>query len=301
MKAQKADLLKACWAEFQKYEAWLRRQSLSVHSKRAYRSRVNHFLVFLATGNGEYGDVLTDKACRDVAVKEYKAYMKRVIKAKPTSVNSALTAIDHFYEFMGMSRSGVKREDLPQVAPKALEPTEQRRFIGAAERCRRKKDKAVTFLLLYSGIRVGECSALNVEDIPVNKRSGKVIVRAGKGDRYREVPLNQKAREALLEWLSERRQKFGEEGGDPLFVNPQGRRMSSTSLDRIVRKVGRNVGLELSAHILRHTCLTNLVRNGSDLVLVAEIGGHRRLETTKRYTLPTSQDREAAMESLCTE
>ena len=47
-----------------------------------------------------------------------------------------------------------------------------------------------------------------------------------------------------------------------------------------------------------HSCLTNLVRRGHDLVLVAEIAGHKRLETTRRYRSPTEGDREAAMESL---
>ncbi|MHC4610674.1 MAG: tyrosine-type recombinase/integrase [Planctomycetota bacterium] len=49
---------------------------------------------------------------------------------------------------------------------------------------------------------------------------------------------------------------------------------------------------------MRHTCLTNLVRAGHDLVLVAEIAGHKRLETTRRYSLPTEQDRASAMESI---
>jgi integrase/recombinase XerC len=50
--------------------------------------------------------------------------------------------------------------------------------------------------------------------------------------------------------------------------------------------------------VLRHTCLTSLVRSGNDLVLVAEIAGHKRLETTRRYSLPSREDRETAMEEL---
>ncbi|HEY9786543.1 MAG TPA: site-specific integrase, partial [Candidatus Obscuribacterales bacterium] len=64
------------------------------------------------------------------------------------------------------------------------------------------------------------------------------------------------------------------------------------------RKVGHSCGLALSPHILRDTLLTNLVRNGNDLILVAEIGGHKRLETTKRYTLPTVGDKQRALEGL---
>ena len=74
--------------------------------------------------------------------------------------------------------------------------------------------------------------------------------------------------------------------------------MSTSGLDLIVRKIGECCGIALSAHILRHTLLTNLVRNGNDLVLVAEIGGHNKLETTKRYSLPSELDKERALNNL---
>jgi integrase/recombinase XerC len=74
--------------------------------------------------------------------------------------------------------------------------------------------------------------------------------------------------------------------------------MSTSALDLIVRKIGQDAGIELSAHVLRHTLLTSLVRNGNDLVLVAEIGGHKRLETTRRYSLPTRGDKEKALDEL---
>ena len=69
-------------------------------------------------------------------------------------------------------------------------------------------------------------------------------------------------------------------------------------IDDSVRQLATDAGLELSAHLLRHTCVTNLVRAGTDLVLVAELAGHRRLDTTRRYSLPSEADRDAAVEAL---
>jgi len=60
----------------------------------------------------------------------------------------------------------------------------------------------------------------------------------------------------------------------------------------------RRAGLELSAHVLRHTFVTGLVRAGNDLALVAELAGHRRLETTRRYSLPSEADRMKAVSDL---
>ncbi len=89
------------------------------------------------------------------------------------------------------------------------------------------------------------------------------------------------------------------ETSDPaFFLNPKGKRLSARSIDLIIRRIGVDAHLELSAYVLRHTCLTNLVRCGNDLVLVAEITGHRRLETTRRYSLPSAEDRQDVMEQL---
>ncbi|MDX6718596.1 MAG: hypothetical protein QOJ63_850 [Solirubrobacteraceae bacterium] len=91
---------------------------------------------------------------------------------------------------------------------------------------------------------------------------------------------------------------MAEERERALFIGPRGARLTPRSIDRVVRGVAGRAGLELSAHVLRHTCVTNLVRGGNDLVLVAELAGHRRLETTRRYSLPSAADRQAAMEAL---
>jgi len=83
-----------------------------------------------------------------------------------------------------------------------------------------------------------------------------------------------------------------------LFVGPQGRRLSPRAIDLVVRSVAGRAGLQLSAHVLAHTCVTNLVRAGNDLVPVAELAGHRRLKTTRQYSLPSAPDRQAAMDAL---
>jgi len=284
---------------FTRYKTWLEKQPLAAHSKRAYRSRVNHFLVFLSQEDGDYMHALDDPKERDFAVRDYKLHLKRSLKMQPTSVNSALTAIDHFYQFLGMEPAKVRREDLPQLAPRALSKDEQKRFVRAAERCRRAKDSAIALLLFYTGMRIGECAALDLDDVSVIGRKNRVTIRSGKGEKYRVIPLHTEAVDALSKWIIERGKKLKNKSSESaLFVNPQGKRLSTASLDLIIRKIGRDCGIELSAHVLRHTFLTTLVRSRNDLVLVAEIAGHKRLETTRRYTLPTLADQERAIESV---
>ncbi len=60
------------------------------------------------------------------------------------------------------------------------------------------------------------------------------------------------------------------------FLNYQGGRLSARSIDNLMDRVGDEAGVEVPAHVLRHTFATNSIRGGQDLVLVAEMTGHAR-------------------------
>jgi len=302
---EKQSLLRALDVRYQKYHKWLQRQPLSDQTRRAYRGRIQGFLGYLGDTGEDIQPLVANTQERTHVLRQYKRYLKQKLKLLPASVNAHLTAIDHFFQYCGAPKTKIAREDLPQEAPRALSKAEQELFLRRVAGCRRLKDRAVALLFFYTGIRIGECVSLDVDDVSVIGKKNRVVVRSGKGDRYREIPLHREARDALKAWLYERSEKFEESEkfnskqiDDALFLNPQGKRLSTASLDLIVRKIGHDCGFELSAHRLRHSCLTNLVRAGNDLVLVAEIGGHKRLETTKRYTLPSAGDKERAMEGL---
>ncbi len=283
---------------FSAYESWLLRQPLAKNTQDAYRFHVRQYGEYLATRPATGDEPLRHSFARDYAVRDFKRYLKTERKAKPASVNLALSAIDHFYQFLGLDRVRVQREDLPQQSPRALKPEEQKAFLRAVERSSSLRDQALARLLFYTGVRLSECAALDVSDILISARKGLVIVRSGKGETYREVPLNAEARNALKDWLRDRGKRFPKLSDPALFLSLKGKRLSTRAIDLILRQLGADANLELSAHILRHTCLTNLVRRGNDLVLVAEVAGHRRLETTRRYSLPSVDDRERAMEGL---
>jgi len=279
------------------YRDWLEQQPLSAHTRRAYRGRAKGFLEWLAE-HPRTEDPLAAGPARDYAVRDYKRYLKIERGAKPSSVNLTLAALDHFYRFLGAGQPDVRREELPQEAPKALDPEEQRSFLRAVERCPSARDRALARLLFYTGLRLGEVAALQLDDVRISARKGLVIVRSGKGEAYREVPLMAEARVSVDEWLAERRERFPKATSVAVFLSRRGQPLAARTIDLVLRKLAADAGLELSAHTLRHTCLTNLVRRGNDLVLVAELAGHKRLETTRRYSLPTAADRAAAMEAL---
>lgn len=112
-------------------------------------------------------------------------------------MNLSLAAINNFYRFMGLGKPDVGREDLPGVAPGALSPEEQKKFLRAVERSASARDRAIARVLFFTGLRVSELVGLDSADVFISARKGRVIVRSGKGDAYWEVALNAEAREAL--------------------------------------------------------------------------------------------------------
>nr|WP_276978706.1 tyrosine-type recombinase/integrase [Ferrimicrobium acidiphilum] len=79
-----------------------------------------------------------------------------------------------------------------------------RSYSCAPQRKPSYRGTAIGLLGVYSGLRVAEIAALNVEDVVLSAKRGQVVVWHGKGDRHRELPLHPEARSALSEWLGER-------------------------------------------------------------------------------------------------
>jgi len=292
---------------YQDYRAHLETLPLAAATRRAYAGRVGGYLAWLAeldpVTRRRQGEPFTHGHARDYTIRDYRTHLIDTRKAKPASVNLTLAALDSFYHWVGLGPARIRRDDLPQAAPRALTVEQTRRLLRGAERAGQSdtasgvRDRAVVTLLLFTGLRIAELAALDLGDVAVSARKGLVTVRRGKGDRYRQVPLNTDARDALGAWLSRRSTLPGSDN-PALLLSLKGQRLSSRAIDLTVRRLAHVADLEASAHTLRHTCLTRLVRAGNDIVLVAELAGHARLETTRRYSLPSAADRQAAMDAL---
>lgn len=154
----------------------------------------------------------------------------------------------------------------------------------------------MVLLLAQAGLRVGEVARLRVDDIEISERKGTVTVRAGKGAKYRQVPLNKDVRAALLGWLDER----PEDAGEALFVGQRGDPLGTSGITYLVRKYAKAAGLGgVSPHTLRHTFATQLLdASDHDLRLVQHLLGHSRIETTARYLKPSAEAAQEALERL---
>lgn len=267
-------------------------------TRRAYASRVRQYLAWLSKATVE-GDPMGDRTARDWAVRDYRSFLQTVSKRTPSTVNTVLAALNDFYARLGLGPADTRRLEMAQAAPRALEKKESIRWLRAVEGCPRSRDRALALLPFYGGLRIGEAVGLDVDDIRQSARRALLVVRAGKGDRYREVPLHPDLQAALNSWLKMRRDWPGAEA-PALFLNRRGGRLSARGARDVFTRLGEAAGLddEFSPHVLRHTFATTLTRAGSDIVLVADLLGHARLDTTRRYSLASAADRAAALEHL---
>jgi len=278
------------------FERWLERQPLADRTKREYARNVRVFLEWLTDGARWDADPLIDRLARDHAARDFRRWLKVERRAAASTVNLALASLDALYRQRGLGNPNVRRELPVRAAPRALSQDDQRDLLRACERAS-PRDRALVVLMLFTALRLSEAVALDLDDVQITARKGRVIVRAGKGDLLREVPLNPLVRQVLDEWLTDRAK--GADADQPaVFLARAGARLSLRAADSVVRKVAAVARLELSAHVLRHTCLTGLVRRGTDLVTVAELAGHSRVETTRRYSLPSEADRQQAVDDL---
>jgi len=267
------------------------------NSVKSYLQAVRSFLEWFASRSGKGPEAVTP-----LDVVDYRQAMQREGKA-PATVNHHLKALQVFFKWLvdeGAVRDNPAR-DVKGVAsggppaPKWLARTEQAALMRAVREGGSLRDEAVVGLMLHAGLRVSEVCALRREDIRIGERSGWVVVRQGKGNKYREVPLNKTIRKVLARWLAE-----NPEG--PLFPNRSGGPISSRGVFSLVAGYAYEAKLkDVSPHTLRHTFCKNAIDMGVPIDQVAVMAGHSSLDVTKRYTAPSMADLEAAVERMAWE
>lgn len=147
------------------------------------------------------------------------------------------------------------------------------------------RDRAVLEVFYSTGIRLGELCTLTIYDADLQ---GKMLrINQGKGGKDRVVPLGRHAVRFLREYIGRIRPHFTRKNRKSriLFVNQQGQPLSKQVVSVMVRTSAQKAGLkkQVSAHILRHTFASMLVKNGADVVAVQKMLGHSDLKTTQGY------------------
>jgi site-specific recombinase XerD len=284
----------------------LKQFAASLEAEEAAPLTVKNYLLDLAHFarwfSGTNGEPLTLPAITPTDIREYKSYLLTSAQAKPATVNRRLASLRKLCRFA--RRQGLLVDDPTQEvksvervkqAPKALDKKELNALMRAVERYGSVRDQAIIQVLRHSGIRVGELANLKRADLELSERKGMLTIRSGKGNKWRELPMNTDLRRALKRYLAERPAVKDER----VFIGQRETGMTVSGLQDVVEKYARLARLDgVSAHTLRHTFGKSLLDSGTDLVAVANLLGHSRLDTTAIYTQPTPQDLARAVERI---
>jgi integron integrase len=289
----------------------LRTLRYSPRTEQAYEKWVRQFVLFHERRHP-----------RQMGNREIAAFLNHLANVRGVSAatqNLALASILFLYRHtLGVDVGyvlGVERAKQPKRLPNVLEPADVKSVLGAMRGVAR-----LCGLLMYgSGLRVSEVVALRVKD--VNFAGHVLVVRAGKGDKDRHVPLPKTAEPALRAQLERTQRRHREDvragihtTGLPAglakklpraevewpwqYVFPAQRvfrdaagvlrrdHLHATALQRAITVAARAAGVpkRVTCHTLRHSFATDLLRNGADIRTIQELLGHSDLRSTMIYT-----------------
>lgn len=156
-----------------------------------------------------------------------------------------------------------------------------------------RRDRALMEFLYGTGLRVAECSAVDVEDLDLQEAF--VQVRQGKGGLQRKVPMGPNLARVLADYLENVRPTFHPRDS-ALWVTTRGKRIGDPTLSILVSRWGREAGLgRFRPHRLRHAYATHMLRYGAPTVALMRLLGHQTLAMVTRYTQLVPEDLKAEL------
>lgn len=252
-------------------------------------------------------------------IEEYQEYLKvyhssndREVTNTEKGLSRKMSSLRSFYAYYH-KRNLIEKNptilvNMPKLHEKAIirmDADEVARLLDYVENCgstltgqaklyyekTKERDIAILTLLLGTGIRVSECVGLDLTDIDFNN-NGITVTR--KGGNQSVVYFGDEVEKALRNYLENSRKAVTPQLGyeNALFLSTQKRRMSIQAIENMVKKYASQITTKkITPHKLRSTYGTALYRETSDIYLVADVLGHKDVNTTKKHYAASDEDR----------
>jgi len=226
---------------------------------------------------------------------------------KARKLSTLRSFLAYFFKNEKIDRNVASLVDLPKIHEKPiirLEPDEVARLLdmvetgeGLSERQKRYyqytrlRDITILTVFLGTGIRISECVGLNISDLDFTVNGFRVT---RKGGNQVILYFGDEVQKALLEYLDERNKIEALPGHeDALFLSLQRRRISNRAVQNLVKKYTKIVSplKNISPHKLRSTYGTTLYQETGDIYLVADVLGHKDVNTTRKHYAAISDEK----------
>lgn len=234
-------------------------------------------------------------------IARYREHMQVTRLLKPSTINRRINSIKRYFDWAkqkGLVQTNysksIKFVPTEKTSPKRMSDKEEAALMYAVEKYGTLRDRAMIIFMLHTGLRSMEVCDVQIEDVIMRKRGGYVVVRSGKRNKQREVPLNRTARCALEEHI-----RLSEISQSYLFPSSKtGKRLQERAIRHILQKYIRLAKLEgFSAHDLRHR-FGYVMAERTPLHRLAQIMGHDNLNTTMIYVRATQEDLQGEVEKI---
>ncbi len=272
----------------QEFLNWLQNEKgSSAHTIRAYQEDLAQFGEYLKAQRIpleqlEYHDL-----------RYYMASLQQKQQLKKTTLSRKTSTLKSFCKFL--HREGMLEHNPADLLstpkkekrlPTVINEVDMTAFLDdflAGEEPLQLRNKAIFELLYSSGLRVSELVQLDVENVQKQKGMLRIL---GKGSKERIVPVGEQAQFAIAYYLEHGRPLLVKEEVQALFLNRQGKRLTTRGVEYILEQYVKQGALKykVTPHAFRHSFATHLLDNGADLRVIQELLGHESLSTTQIYT-----------------
>ena len=298
----------------------------SAKTRISYAYDIRVFFHFLMENNPVYKDYTMDQftvkdleRIEPVDIEEYQEYLKVYTGSEDKQITNTekglarkMSALRSFYAYFFkhqvIEKNPTLLVDMPKLHDKAIirmdtdevaalleyvehggDLTGQRKVYFEKTR---NRDLAILTLLLGTGIRVSECVGLDIQDVDF-KNNGVKVTR--KGGNEMVVYFGEEVENALKMYLYTTRKSITALPGheNALFLSTQRKRMGVQAVENMVKKYARQItpNKKITPHKLRSTYGTALYKETGDIYLVADVLGHKDVNTTKKHYAAIDENR----------
>ena len=212
-------------------------------------------------------------------IRQYLARYKIERGVSTTTLNNMRRVFCSFFKFLTTEGiiidNPMNRITSFKQHKKQVEPLTSKEFEVLWDACTNTRDRALIEFLYSTGVRVTECSNLNINDIDL--KQGTVSIKHGKGDKDRIAYISEKASYWLEKYLNERK-----DNNECLWYGRKGR-LTKSGIEAMVRRLSLKTGIPAHPHKFRHTLASNLIKRNAPIHTVQKILGHEDINTTMIY------------------
>lgn len=216
-------------------------------------------------------------------INEFLLHLKEERGYKPASRRRLAASLKGFFKWA--YKHGYIDVDLAETVPSIKVPDNERHFLSPEEvktwvdAVDHDVSKVAIWIMYYAGLRINEATNLRMDDVQLDEDGGWLIVRRGKGGKYRRVPIAPALAEILRDYMTWR------VDSEYLLATKKTGHISSVTIQAELREARRKLGWseDITPHILRHSFASQVYQKTQDILVVSKLPGHTNLTTTQVY------------------